>query len=115
LVGFAARISAMIVFGQAAPSGCKPCLLVHNSQPNCRLIMLQSEVSKLEAAAEAAAEVPEVAALSSAISKKQQQLEKLESRLNGIKDRLFADFRSGPCDCLAPSRLVVQWHAVLGT
>lgn len=70
-----------------------PLIPPHN--PNCRLIPLQSEVSKLEAAAEAAAEVPEVSALSSAISKKQHQLAKLESRLNGIKDRLFADFRWG--------------------
>lgn len=60
------------------------------------LLVLQSEVSKLESAAAAAAESPEATALGSSISQKQQQLEKLESRLNGIKDRLFADFRWGP-------------------
>ena len=50
-------------------------------------------MSALEAAASAAAESPEAAALTSSVSQKQQQLDKLESRLNSIKDRLFADFR----------------------
>jgi uncharacterized coiled-coil protein SlyX len=50
-------------------------------------------VSALEEASTSAAESPEVTALNATISQKQQQLDKLESRLNGIKDRLFADFR----------------------
>jgi hypothetical protein len=56
---------------------------------------LQRDVKGLEAAAAAAAESPEVTALSASISQKQQQLDKLEGRLNGIKDRLFSDFRWG--------------------
>ena len=78
---------------------CRPhAALVDSSPWDCTpslLFALQGEVSKLEAAAAVAAESPEASALGSSISQKQQQLEKLESRLNGIKDRLFADFRWG--------------------
>lgn len=59
------------------------------SQPS----RLQRDVKTLEDVAAAAADTPEATALSTSISQKQQQLEKLEGRLNGIKDRLFADFR----------------------
>jgi hypothetical protein len=54
---------------------------------------LQRDVKGLETAAAAAAESPEATALNTSISQKQQQLDKLEGRLNGIKDRLFAGFR----------------------
>lgn len=54
---------------------------------------LQRDVSALEAAAAAAAESPQAAALTASISKRQQELDQLEGRLNTIKDMLFADFR----------------------
>lgn len=61
----------------------------------CFFAFLQRDVKGLETAAAAASESPEATALSTSISQKQQQLDKLEGRLNGIKDRLFADFRWG--------------------
>lgn len=48
----------------------------------------------LEEVTAAATDSPAATALAASISTKQAQLDKLESRLNSIKDRLFADFRS---------------------
>lgn len=68
-------------------------LTTHPPVPHPAFCHIQREVSALEEASTSAAESPEVTALNATISQKQQQLDKLESRLNGIKDRLFADFR----------------------
>ena len=54
---------------------------------------LQRDVSVLEADVSAAAESPEVATLSASVSEQLEYHDRLESRLNNIKDRLFADLR----------------------
>lgn len=74
----------------------------------------------LEEVTAAATDSPAATALTASISTKQAQLDKLESRLNSIKDRLFADFRSegtgGSCVlCGGNAVLCVGWIVFEGS
>lgn len=61
--------------------------------PAVMLLYPQREVSLLEKAADEASEDPQLSQLASSVKDCSKQLAKMESRINEVKDRLFADFR----------------------
>ena len=67
--------------------------LQHGVTVTVVLLLLQREVSLLEKAADEASDDPQLAQLRTSVTDRSKQLQKMETRVNDVKDRLFADFR----------------------